>query len=398
MFFAWTVVSRKDLYGNRDPPAAAAAMGHTEAAVEELCRLPQPFRDFYARRALRSLQAAIAGPADPAANGPEGANGRRPPGGPRTMLSSGTLMPLLGIGTWEVARADTGRIIDAALSAGLRHIDCAPAYGNQAEVGKALGRALSAGDVSRRELFVTSKLWTSDFGRVRQACMRSLRELQLDRLDLYLIHWPPSDDHLLLQTWRQMEGLVAEGLVTSIGVSNCSIRKLGLILDDPKLGVAPAVNQVERHPGWRNQVLVDYCASRRIHVTAYSPLGHTGPESGAASLLGAAEVQAAAEALGCTPAQALLRWAMSKGTSAVFRSASPEHVASNAAAMGDPGGTGGSDSDGCDINAQEERAWALLQSLPQARRITGNGFVGSRSGTHQFASLEELWDSNDSGS
>ena len=113
-------------------------------------------------------------------------------------------------------------------------------------------RSPAGGGPRRRELYVTSKLWPSDHARVREACLGSLRALRLDRLDLYLLHWPPSDDGSLERLWRCMESLVAEGLATSIGVCNCSARRLDALFA-LRPAVAPAVNQVEVHPGWRNE-------------------------------------------------------------------------------------------------------------------------------------------------
>mmetsp|Transcript_18611 Transcript_18611/g.52027 ORF Transcript_18611/g.52027 Transcript_18611/m.52027 type:complete len:328 (+) Transcript_18611:1-984(+) len=315
------------------------------------------------------------------------------PGGPRARLGSGAAIPLLGLGTWELPRGMEAVAVGAALQAGLRHLDCASVYGNQAEVGRALGRALAAGEVARQDLFVTSKLWPADVaaGRVREACLSSLRALQLDRLDLYLMHWPPSGgDSKLLEAWRQMEELVEDGLATSIGVSNFSRRRLALLLDSPDVRVPPAVNQVEAHPGWRNQKLLDFCKQRAVHMTAYSPLGRggaLGPE--AASLLTSPEVQEAASCWGCSPAQALLRWALSRGTSAVFKSSSPENIAANAAVILEGNCAGPA----CMVPAKELGAAAagLLDRLPQARRVTGAALVGPGQ-KHLFSSLAELWE------
>ena len=162
-------------------------------------------------------------------------------------LNSGARMPLVGLGTWEADRGQVAVAVEAALAAGVRHFDCAASYRNEGEVGEALHAAVASGTVTRGELFVTSKLWNGDHRRVREACLRSLRALRLDRLDLYLVHWPVASGQArgadLRDTWRGMEALVAEGLVTSIGVANLSAAKLTALLAGAP-HIVPAVNQV----------------------------------------------------------------------------------------------------------------------------------------------------------
>jgi diketogulonate reductase-like aldo/keto reductase len=368
----------KDLYGNRDPPRAMSALDHVAAASAALSELPQPFRSFYARRAARELL-QVAEAAEPSDRiGGSDVPRASVAGGPRVILNSGESMPLLGIGTWEAPSSDVSRAVETALASGVRHIDCAASYRNEAAVGAALGAVLANGRVRREELFVTSKLWNSDHTRVRDACIASLRALQLDRLDLYLVHWPPRDASAMLETWRQMEALVAEGLVASIGVCNCSVRKLQAIVDAAP-AVLPAVNQVEAHPGWRNEELLAYCQSHGVHLTAFAPLGR-GAASGLPSLLESDSVVAVAEALGCTPAQALLRWGLRRGTSVIPKSVTVQRVAENAHPLqpSDP--------------ATEAEWLAKLDFMPQQRRLMGEYLVGRGEARHSYSSVAELWD------
>ena len=189
--------------------------------------------------------------------------------GTRTVrLSNGASMPLLGLGTWQAPKGEVGAAVAAALKVGYRHIDCAAIYGNEKEVGVALAAALGSG-MRRKDVFVTSKLWNSEHApeHVRAACVQTLADLQLEYLDLYIIHWPQqmaktagstaaipkdADGNVkyayvpLLETWRALEALVDEGLVKAIGVSNFNAKQLGAICSSAR--IPPACNQVECHP------------------------------------------------------------------------------------------------------------------------------------------------------
>jgi len=244
-------------------------------------------------------------------------------------------MPLLGAGLYKIKPEEAFEVVTAALAAGVRHLDTASAYRNDAEIGAALDEALCSGRVSREELFVTGKLWNSDHGRVREACQRSLSLLGLDCFDLYLVHWPlasgASSGVSLEETWLGMEALQREGLVKAIGVANWSRAHLEALFPDPEVPagggpcrVLPCVNQIEAHPGFANAQLVQYCQGRGIHVTAHSCLGGGG--EGGPSLLADPAVGTAAEAAGVTPAQLVLRWGLSKGCSVLVRSADFDHL------------------------------------------------------------------------
>ncbi|RMZ56070.1 hypothetical protein APUTEX25_004494, partial [Auxenochlorella protothecoides] len=259
---------------------------------------------------------------------------------PRATLASGGSIPLVGLGTWKAERGQVRSAVHAALKAGYRHIDCASVYQNEEEVGEALQAALGSGAIPREELFICSKLWNSDHavGRVRAACVKSLAALRLTYLDLYLIHWPvtgipgPALTPSLRDTWDAMEGLVREGLVRAIGMSNFSARKMEEVMQHAT--IQPAVCQIEAHPYWRNDALLGWCRERGIHVTAFSPLGS--PDSASIfprklplDLLRDERVLAVAAACGKNAGQVLIRWALQHGTSVIPKSTSPARIAGN---------------------------------------------------------------------
>ena len=263
-------------------------------------------------------------------------------------------MPLLGLGTWKSAPGEVGAAVREAIRQGYRHIDCASVYGNEPEVGEAIQAAIAAGEVRREELWITSKLWCNAHGRenVEPALRRTLADLGLAWLDLYLIHWPvpikpgvafPSSAEELLSpgqvplanTWEGMEAAVEAGLTRHIGVSNFSTRKLHDLLAHCRF--RPEVNQVERHPLLQQPALLADCTAAGVHVTAYSPLGSNDRPAG---LKGADEpvllqnpvIGAIATEHGCSPAQVLIAWQLQGGISTIPKSVNPARLQENLAA------------------------------------------------------------------
>ena len=253
---------------------------------------------------------------------------------PTIRLSSGTDMPLVGLGTWQAPRGVVGAAVADALRLGYRHIDCAAAYANETEVGAALREAFANGTATRDGVFVTSKLW-NDRRRpedVRDACAQTLEDLRLEYVDLYLIHWPVcwkrgtlmQDDERasIAECWRAMEGLVRDGKARAIGVSNFSEPELAALLS--ACSIAPAVNQIELHPRLPQKELVSYCQSRNIAVTAYSPLARG---SGVLDHPAMGEIAARR---GVSAAQAALRWNVERNVAVIPKSVTPSRIAANA--------------------------------------------------------------------
>jgi len=241
-----------------------------------------------------------------------------------------------------------------AIRLGYRHIDCASVYANEPEVGQAIGEAIAAGEVRREELWITSKLWCNAHGRenVEPALRRTLADLQLEWLDLYLVHWPvpirpgvafptsaadllPPESMPLADTWAGMEAVQELGLTRHIGVSNVSSRKLQDLLAHCRH--RPEVNQVERHPLLQQPQLLADCAAAGVHITAYSPLG-SGDRP--AALKGADEpvlldnpvIGAIAAEHRCSPAQVLIAWQLQSGVSTIPKSVNPQRLRENLAA------------------------------------------------------------------
>lgn len=270
---------------------------------------------------------------------------------PTITLNSGSSIPVLGLGTWKAdPGVVAGAVTHALTQSGYTHIDCAKVYGNEKEIGTAFNDVFSAGNVARESVFITSKLWNSDHDPavVEQVCRQTLADLQLEYLDLYLMHWgiafaggegnePRAADGSmklgafpLQDTWRAMEQLVDKGLVRSIGVSNFSAVQLTDLLSYAR--IQPAMNQVELHPYNTQEQLVPYCHAKGVAVTGYSPLGNKSRlQDGEPVLLEDKIVVGIASELQKTPAQVLLRWAIQRDTVVIPKSVTPERITENIA-------------------------------------------------------------------
>ncbi|THW20117.1 Aldo/keto reductase [Aureobasidium pullulans] len=245
-------------------------------------------------------------------------------------LNTGAKIPAVGLGTWQSKPNEVREAVKAALLAGYRHIDTALAYGNEAEVG--LG--IKDSGVPREEIWITTKLDNPWHKRVEEGITSSLKDLQTDYVDLYLMHWPSSTDpddlkkHYpdwnFVDTWRELQKLPASGRVKNIGVSNFAIKNLEILLKDESCKTVPAVNQVELHPNNPSPKLIDYCKEKGIHCTAYSCLGSTN-----SPLANDEVLKKIAESKGKSTAQVLLMWGLQRGTSVIPKSVTASRIEGN---------------------------------------------------------------------
>ena len=258
-------------------------------------------------------------------------------------------MPALGLGTWKSEPGQVGPAVESAIRAGYRHLDCAPVYGNEAEIGETLERVFRDGRVARDDLWVTSKLWNDKHlpDDVRPGLEKTLADLRLDYLDLYLIHWPialkpgklfpeSGNDFLapeeapLEETWAALEQLVDDGLCRHLGVSNFSPNRMRRLSESARLPIQ--VNQVECHPLLRQPELLETCHELSVALTAYSPLGSPGHKEDDPVVLELPEVREIASAHEVHPAQVVLAWAVQRGTIVIPKSVDPDHQSTNLAA------------------------------------------------------------------
>lgn len=243
---------------------------------------------------------------------------------PTVPLNDGTQFPELGLGTYKLRGEEGIAAMVAAIDAGYRLLDTAVNYENEAEVGEAVRRS----GVARDELLVTSKIPGRDHG-FDAACASahtSLKTLGLDRIDLYLIHWPNPSVGKYLDTWRAMIALQDDGYARSIGVSNFTQEMLRELIDET--GVTPAVNQVELHPYFPQEDLRAFHAEHGIRTESWSPLARR------TQLLAEPVIAEVAKAHGVTPTQAVLRWHVELGSTPIPKSASPERQRENADVFG----------------------------------------------------------------
>jgi diketogulonate reductase-like aldo/keto reductase len=260
-------------------------------------------------------------------------------------LSHGSgALPAVGFGTLIPDPLVTKQAVKTALEVGFRHFDCAERYRNEAAVGEAMREAFQTGSVQREDIFVTTKLWNTNHRpeRVKPALEGSLRRLQIDYADCYVIHTPfafkpgedqdPRDGHgqviydsgvTLSETWRALEDLVAGGRCKSIGLSDVTLDRLQAIVAVAR--IKPAVVQVESHPYLPEWELLDYCRQQGIVVQAFAPLGH----SLVPKIVDDPVIIAIAQRIHKTPAQVALAWAVQRGTAFLTTSTSLSHIQEN---------------------------------------------------------------------
>ncbi|RSZ63140.1 aldo/keto reductase [Corynebacterium hylobatis] len=237
---------------------------------------------------------------------------------PTITLNDNTSIPQLGFGVFQIPPEDTERVVSTALEAGYRHFDTAAIYGNEEGVGK----ALAASGIPRDELYITTKLWNDRHGDAETACSESLERLGLDRLDLYLIHWPCPAQNRYVEAWQQLVELRDKGLTPSIGVANFLPEHIDRL--EMTSRVTPVLNQIELHPAFQPWKDIDAARVHGIKVEAWAPLGQ-----GRNDVLEQPEVVDTAETHGVTPAQVVIRWHLQNGVILIPRSSRRERIREN---------------------------------------------------------------------
>jgi len=270
---------------------------------------------------------------------------------PKVKFNDGNEIPIVGLGTFEAPPKVAYDCVRWAINAGYRHFDCADFYENEDVIGKALNDAIKSGEVTREQLFVTSKVWPNWFekGRPTQSAKRTLNNLRFDYVDLLLIHWPTpfkqvDDDFYpghksgqvlfdesisLVDVWKEFEEIKKKGMTKSIGVSNFNSQQIAELI--AKSSTVPVTNQVESHPFLSQQKLLDFCRDLKITLTAYSPLARTGTadEKNTTSPLDIPIIKDIAKKYGKSPAQICIKWQQQRGVIVIPKSATKERIIAN---------------------------------------------------------------------
>jgi alcohol dehydrogenase (NADP+) len=319
---------------------------------------------------------------------------------PKRELVGGATMPAIGLGTFGSDHAPPALVAAAvadAMDIGYRHIDCASVYGNESEIGEVLEAAIRGG-IKRDDLWITSKLWNDQHApkNVAPAVERSLRDLRLDHLDLYLIHWPFRNAHApgvdvgsrdsdarpfvhdaYMETWGELEKLVERGLLRHIGTSNMTVPKLRLVLRDAR--IRPAANEMELHPHFQQPDLFDFVQAERMVPIGFSPIGSPARPERDRTPEDSVDIEdpvivEAARRLEVAPAVVCIKWAIQRGQVPIPFSTKRRNLAANlAGAIGEP------------LTAGEMAAIAAIDR--GCRLIKGQVFLW-RAGQ----SWEDLWD------
>jgi diketogulonate reductase-like aldo/keto reductase len=318
---------------------------------------------------------------------------------PQIRLYTGNTIPVIGLGTFgsdSIPHETVASTVKRAIISGYRHIDCASVYGNEKNIGNTLKEIFNEGIVKREDLWITSKVWNDKHGKVEESCRQTLADLQLEYLDLYLVHWPFPNFHPpkcdvstrnpdakpyihedFMKTWRQMENLVDKGLVRNIGTSNMTIPKIKLLLRDCR--IKPSCNEMELHPHFQQPEMFEFCRENNIQPIAYCPLGSPGrPERDRTTDdtvdLEDPAILSIARRLNVSPAKIAIRWAVQRGQIPIPFSVN--HFFENLEAV-------------VDLQLTDDDMKAIAGIDKNCRLIKGQVFLWKEN-----QSWEDLWDLN----
>jgi len=322
---------------------------------------------------------------------------------PFRTLNTGDKIPAIGLGTFgsdSIPHEKVAQAVKNAIYGGYRHIDCAAVYLNEKQIGQVIKEVIEEGVVTREELWITSKLWNDQHTNVEASCLQSLKDLQLDYLDLYLVHWPFRNYHAphcdvdsrnpdskpfniedFMETWTEMEALVSKGLVKNIGTSNVSKAKMELILES--VNTIPAVNEMELHPCFQQPELFQFLIDNTIQPIGFSPIGSPNRPERDKTVTDAIDtedpiIQKIAKRLKVHPATVCIKWAIQRGQIPIPFSVNPKNYMRNLeAAISEP------------ITDQEMQE--LKSADKNSRLIKGQVFLWETA-----ISWEDLWDLNGS--